>query len=68
MIGPVDDTRTSTGYAYVYTARAEWNRSRRPSPRTTKALDFWGFRLIAGERFVLIGDHSVLVERVVPWP
>jgi hypothetical protein len=23
---------------------------------------------IAGERFVLIGDHSVLVERVVPWP
>lgn len=23
---------------------------------------------IAGERFVLIGDLSVLVERIVPWP
>jgi hypothetical protein len=25
-------------------------------------------KAIAGERFVLIGDHSVAVERVFPWP
>ncbi|MGA8364086.1 MAG: hypothetical protein WB709_06165 [Solirubrobacteraceae bacterium] len=25
-------------------------------------------RTIAGERFVPIGDLSVLVERIVPWP
>jgi hypothetical protein len=25
-------------------------------------------KTIAGERFVLIGDHSVAVERVFPWP
>jgi hypothetical protein len=35
---------------------------------TKKAPRFAGLSFIAGERFVLIGDHSVLVERVVPWP